>query len=93
MNFYIGETVICSATVKNKAGKLKEVATSMEIVINMLNPRRTRILAPTAMVGGGTGIYHYDFASAGKDKGQYEARCTATDSGRITIGRNVFVLE
>ncbi len=92
MNFYIGETVICSSTIKNNdSGEEKDPATSTKMAINKVQPYES-IIESTAMTKDSTGTYHYDFASAGKSPGDYEAVCTA-DDGRITIEKKPFKLE
>ena len=92
----IGEHVICWRYVKNDSGTLVDPATSMNIAINRLSPNaETNIVSSVAMTktGGVTGTYHYDFASASKEPGIYEAVETATDGARITIFKEQFKLE
>ncbi len=92
--FQIGETVICSITVKDADGALQDAATTMNIVINRLRPNYgAAIVASTAMGNDGTGLYHYDFASASNEAGDYEVVYTATDGSRITIATDTFILE
>uniref|UniRef100_A0A6M3J8Y1 Uncharacterized protein n=1 Tax=viral metagenome TaxID=1070528 RepID=A0A6M3J8Y1_9ZZZZ len=94
VSFDIGETIICSITVKDSAGALQDPATSMNIVINRVPPNYVaNIVSSTAMTKDSTGTYHYDFASAGKDNGKYEAVYTATDGTRITIEKDTFELK
>ena len=92
MIFQIGETVICSITVKDENGDLQDAATSMNIVINRVQPFES-IISSTAMTNDSTGTYHYDFASASKVVGEYEILYTATDGSRITIETDTFNLE
>ena len=90
--FDIGETVICSITLRDASGSLQDAVTSMTIVINRLHPT-TEIIASTAMDNDSTGTYHYDFASASNDAADYEAVYTATDGTRITIAKDGFKLR
>jgi len=91
--FDIGETVICSIEVKDDGGILKDPTTSMNIAITKPEPIGEEIVASTAMVKDSTGKYHYDFVSEGKAAGKYRVKYIATDGSRITIEKEVFVLE
>ena len=91
--FDIGESVICSVEIKDDNAVLKDPATSMNIVIDQLKPSFENIITSTAMTKDSTGKYHYDFASAGKAAGEYQAVYTATDGTRITIEKDKFSLE
>jgi len=88
----VGDTVICSITVKS-GDTLTDPATSMKIGITKPEPISEEIVASTAMVKDSTGKYHYDFASEGKAAGKYRVKYIATDGSRITIEKEVFVLE
>ena len=92
-DFDRGETVICSVTVKNASGTLQDPATSMNIVINRTYPNGAEVVASTAMTKDSIGTYHYDFATVGQVKGDYEAVYTATDGTRITIEKDTFTLR
>ena len=91
--FDIGETVICSCEVKNTSGTLVDPATSMKIVIKQIKPNYSIIVSSTDMTRDSTGKYHYDFDSAGKSDGEYQAIYTATDGSRVTIEKDIFNLE
>ena len=90
--YEIGEHVICSITVKDSSDALQDPVTSMNIVINRTDGNSEEVISSTAMTNDSTGTYHYDFASAGKARGGYEAVYTATDGTRITIERDKFNL-
>ena len=94
--FDIGETAICWRHVKNAAGKLVAPGTSMKVAINRISPNyEADIVSSESMTvtAGVTGTYHYDFASAGKEAGIYEAVYTAVDGTRTTIEKDEFLLE
>ena len=93
ISFEIGETVICSITVRDSDGDLQDAATSMNIVIDCLIPSYSAdIVSSTSMGKDSTGTYHYDFASASNEAGQYRIIYTATDGTRITIHLDTFDL-
>jgi len=91
--FDLGETVICGIKVEDDAGALKDPATSINTVIDEIEPRSIPVVASTAMTKDSTGKYHYDFASAGNEAGTYRVIYTATDGTRITIEKDRFHLE
>jgi len=95
--FQLGESVICSITVRDSSGDLQDPYTSMKIVINRLTPSYANVVASTSMTGGvgsdGVGLYHYDCQTSGFVSGDYEVFYTATDSARITVHRDTFILE
>ena len=91
--FEIGETVICSITVKDEDGALQDAATSMQIKIDREDGDKGVILAATNMGNDGTGLYHYDFATAGKAVGKYKVTFMATDGTRITWHEDIFALR
>ncbi len=93
MAYNIGETVICSITVKNSAGTLVDPATSMNIVVTQLTPVYGTKVTSTAMTKDSTGTYHYDCQTAGYTQGQYETEYIATDGSRITRTKDTFTLE
>ena len=83
--FEIGETVVCSVTVKNSSDTLVDPSTSMNIEIARIKPGYEAVVTSTAMSNDGVGLYHYDFQSADKSLGYYEVVYTATDGARISI--------
>ena len=90
--FQLGETVVCSITVKDEDGTLQDTATSMEIQIT--DPGHTVSQAYTAMSNDSTGLYHYDYATASLTlKGKYRVDYKATDGSRISIQPDFFELE
>uniref|UniRef100_A0A6M3K518 Uncharacterized protein n=1 Tax=viral metagenome TaxID=1070528 RepID=A0A6M3K518_9ZZZZ len=93
--YQIGETVICSITVKDSDGALQNAATSMNVAISRYFPAASIIVAgTTAMTGGGSaGAYSYDFASAGNIAGKYRITYTAVDGTRTTIQDDEFELD
>ena len=88
--FQIGETVICSITVKNDAGVLTDPASSMKITIT--DPRGNTVVASQDMVKDSTGMYHYDYLVASAIR-KYTVIYTATDGSRITIVTDSFEVE
>ena len=90
--FEIGETVICTITVKNADGTLTEPSTSMKIEVGLL-PSVADVVSSTNMEKDSTGLYHYDFQSSGEAYGNYIITYTATDGTRITIQEDTLSLE
>lgn len=90
--FDIGETVICTGTVRNAAGTLTDPANSMKIVIDRLKPT-LNVVASVGMESDTAGIHYYDFQSVNFAAGTYMATYTATDGTRITIEKALFQLE
>ena len=93
MIFQIGETVICSITVKDADGTLQDAATTMNIVIEQITPQFRSLVASTAMTNDSTGTYHYDAATSSAARGGYLITYTATDGARVTIEPDTFTLE
>jgi len=91
--FDIGETVICTCEVKGDDGNYKDPSTSMQIVINQVDPMRAEKVSATDMTKDSTGNYHYDCQTANYSAGKYEVTYTATDGTRITIEKENFALE
>ncbi len=92
--FQVGETVICSITVKDSSGTAQDPITSMKITINRTNPNWANVLAATAMTDdAGVGAYHYDYSTSSAQVGEYEIIYTAVDGTRTTIQKDTFILE
>ena len=91
-SFEIGETVICSITVRDSTGSLQDAATTMSIVIDKIAPSYESVLASTGMTNDDTGLYHYDFASASKTAGNYRVTYVAVDGTRTTKHTDTFIL-
>ncbi len=90
--FQIGETVICSITVKDEDGDLQDAATSMSITV-LLHRNDSALQASTAMGNDGTGLYHKDIATSSAEKGLHDVFYTAVDGTRTTIQTDTFTLE
>ncbi len=91
--FDLGETVICSITVKDSSGTLQDPATSMNIVIDRISPNFLNIISSTAMTNNaGDGAYHYDFDTSSMVVGDYKITYIATDGTRITKHTDTFKL-
>ena len=93
MIFQIGETVICSITVRDENGDLQDAATTMNIVVEQITPQFRSLITSTAMDNDSTGTYHYDFATSSAMRGGYLITYTATDGSRVTIEPDTFTLE
>lgn len=92
--FLIGETVICSITVKDSNADLQDAATSVHIKIDTGSPAfDTSVLGSTGMLNDGTGLYHYDFDSSPMLGGDYRITYTVVDGERISMERDEFSLE
>ena len=92
--FTIGETVICSITVKDASGALQDPATSMKITVDQIKPSYTaNKLAITDMAKDSTGTYHYDVSTSAFSQGTYKVIYTATDGTRVTIHTDSFELK
>ena len=91
MAFQIGETVVCSITIRDAGGNLVEPSTS--ITISIRKKRGARVVTDQAMTPNGTGIYHYDFDSSGNTAGTYVVDYKAVNGTRVTMHRDTFELE
>lgn len=93
--FDLGETVICSITVKDASSTLQNPSTSTNIVVERLSPDPTEMQSSTAMTNDGTGLYHYDWQTSGGSvtRGKYKFIVTATDGSRISIEVTEFNLK
>lgn len=92
--FQVGETVICSITVKDATGTLQDPIDSMKIEVNQITPNYAVKVASTGMTDDtGVGAYHYDCQTAGYSAGLYEIIYTADDGTRITVQKDTFVVE
>lgn len=91
MNFSIGETVICSIEVRNAAGNLVDPATSMKIQVNEA-VSSVIVVASTSMTKDTTGCYHHDLQTSALQRRTYDIIYTATDTTRISIGKDTITL-
>ncbi len=93
--FEIGETVICSITVKDIGGAYQDPITSMKITIT--NPSGVVVINGVAMTGGvgsdGVGLFHYDYDSSNAGYGKYNIKYVAVDGTRTTIETGSFSLS
>lgn len=92
-NYEVGETVICSITVKDSSGTAQDPATSMNIVIKRRATGATVVASVAMTDDAGDGAYHYDCATSGFDTGDYDIIYTATDGTRVTIQTDSFHLS
>lgn len=93
ITFYTGETVICSCEVRDSSGDLADPATSMKITISN-NDVNITVVADQSMTKDGVGLYHYDWASSASNVlGKYTVYYKATDSTRVTITQDTFILS
>ncbi len=93
-NFKIGNTLICSVTVRDSVGVLKDPGTSMSISVIRITPGYAVLLQPAAMVDdAGDGAYHYDYDTSSLVAGNYEVNYIAVDSGRTVKEKDTFSLE
>ena len=84
MTFQIGETVICSVTVRDADGALADPSTSMKITIT--DSQKSVKVSNQDMSKDGTGEYHYDFDTSSLSlAGIYTVIYKATDGSRISI--------
>ncbi len=88
--FDLGETVICSITVKTAAGVLATPATSMTITIT--NPYGIAVVSAQNMTVDGVGLFHYDYTPTVL-RGPYVIAYTATDGTRVTEQADGFVAQ
>ena len=90
--FEIGETVVCSITIKNAAGVLVDPATSIKITIE--DPDGLKVVDDVAMNNDGVGLDHYDYTSPLTVKvGTYTVWYIAIDGARTTKQKDTFELE
>ena len=85
--FEVGETVVCSITIKTTSTSALTDPTS--IVIQIADSYGAVWVSTVAMTNDGTGVDHYDFQTVGVAPGKCTVRYTATDGAglgaRITI--------
>jgi hypothetical protein len=87
----IGDTVICSITVKNSTGTLVDPATSMTITIK--NAFGVSVVSAQAMTKSSTGTYSYSWDSSGISVGGiYDVTYIANDGGVYSYGEDIFYL-
>lgn len=89
MEYQAGETIRLNATITNAAGEAVD-PTTVQITIN--KPDGSVGQAATDMETPETGSYHYDYTIAA-DVGAYHYSVTATTSPRVTIAKDLFVVE
>ena len=90
--FEIGETIICSITIKNSADVLVDPATSIKITIE--DEDGVKVVDDIAMTNDGVGLDHYDYTSALTVKaGPYTIWYIAIDGARTTKQKDSFELE
>jgi len=89
--FTLGETVVCSITVKD-AGTLADPATSMNILVDQIENTSRAKVTVVAMSKDSTGTYHYDCQTSGWEEGTYRITYVATDGARITRHTDSFNL-
>lgn len=84
MTFQIGETVICSVTVRDADGVLADPSTSMKITIT--DSKNGIKVNNQDMINDSKGEYHYDFDTSSLSlTGIYTVTYKATDGSRISI--------
>ena len=91
MTFQIGETVICSITVRDADGNLVDPSTSMKITIT--DSQKSVKVNDQAMINDSKGEYHYDFDTSSLSlAGIYTVTYKATDGSRISIEESTIEL-
>lgn len=84
MTFQIGETVICSVTVRDTDGVLADPSTSMKITIT--DSQKSIKVNNQDMPNDSKGEYHYDFDTSSLSlTGIYTVIYKATDGSRVSI--------
>ena len=84
MDFHLGETVICSVTVRDADGVLADPSTSMKITIT--DSQKSVKVNDQAMTNDSKGEYHYDFDTSSLSlAGIYTIFYKATDGSRVSI--------
>jgi len=84
MDFHIGETVICSVTIRNADGDLYDPSTSTKITIT--DNQKSIKVNNQDMTKDETGEYHYDWDTSSLSlAGIYTVLYKATDGSRISI--------
>ncbi len=84
--FYLGDTLIISGTIKNTAGALVDPTTST--VLTVVDPAGTKQATTATMTQDGTGLYHYDYTlTTGGPTGTWVAWIIATDGTRGSVAR------
>lgn len=88
--FQVGETIICSITVKDSAETLTDPATSM--TISIYDSSNGVDVNNASMAKDSTGKYHYDYTLIGM-RGWYKVVYKAQDGARATINKDQFFVE
>jgi hypothetical protein len=87
--YEVGETSVCYLEIR-KSNALYDPATSIQVTIYKPDGTAETI---TSMTKESTGVYSYDYQTAGKPLGKYKVFYTVTDGSKITTGRDYFTLE
>lgn len=89
MTYQVGETIRLNAAITNVAGAAVN-PTTVNITIN--KPDGSVAQASTAMENPETGSYYYDYTIT-TDVGAYHYSVKATSGTRVTIEKDVFVVD
>jgi len=89
MTYQVGETIRLNAAITNAAG---EAVNPTTVLITINKPDGSVGQAATAMANPETGSYNYDYLIA-TDIGAYHYSVKATTGTRITIEKDVFVVD
>lgn len=90
MSIEIGETAICSITIKNSAGTLVDPDTSVNITVFKPANVGGLLVDDQACPKDSTGTYHYDIATTGV--GDHKLIIVAIDGSRTTKKRDRFTV-
>lgn len=91
--YYEGESIILSVIVRGSNTLLHSPSNSMYIEVYETSPRYALLQPLEAMGNDGVGLYHIVLDTRGKEKGDYEVKCIATDGTIITIEKATFKLR
>lgn len=84
-----GETAVCYLEIR-KSNVLYTPVTSIQATIYKPDGTAETVASMTAE---STGIYSYDYQTAGKPCGDFKVLYTVTDGVKITTGKDYFKLE
>lgn len=89
MIYQAGETIRLNAAITNTAGEAVD-PTTVQVTIN--KPDESVAQAATDMTNNAVGSYYYDYTIAA-DVGTYHYSVKATTGLRVTIAKDVFVVN
>ncbi len=91
--FLLGATVICSTEIYDSGGNLFDPDTTTITISYWQKGVPIPIISDADMTYDSQGKYHYDFDTAGQQKGRFTIRYSAIFNSRISLEEDVFELK